>query len=376
MTGKKKVLLASVLKPLDDPRMAGKFAASLAGSFEAVLLGQPGQVPDGCIAVAVKPFGRLSWRRFAFPFRFLLTLMGLRPSLAVVHAVELLPFAALYCLLSGCKLVYDVQENYMGNILAQGVYGRWLRWPLARAVRLAEWACRPLTAHYILAERCYVAECPFVAGKYTVLENKALRAEGLARPKNAWHGGPFPPLLKLLFCGTVSPHYGIWEAVDLAERLYRAGTALELAVVGKAGAALRKRLEARAKQLTFLTLDVREEAVPHRQVLAAMHLADLVLLPYPPNPSTWQCIPTKMFECLAYGLPMLVQQNPLWDQLCAGHSAAVFTDFASVPAKSLTDTLLAHRFYPAGPWAGAFWDLEGKTLLELAKSLTNGRAGE
>ncbi|MEJ7661386.1 MAG: hypothetical protein WKG07_18200 [Hymenobacter sp.] len=57
------------------------------------------------------------------------------------------------------------------------------------------------------------------------------------------------------------------------------------------------------------------------RIVAEVGRAHLGLLPYQPHPSTARCRPTKLFEYLAHGLPVLVPANPLWAGVVQAHGA-------------------------------------------------------
>jgi glycogen(starch) synthase len=127
-----------------------------------------------------------------------------------------------------------------------------------------------------------------------------------------------------------------------------------------------------AAEAAWLTLIGGAALVPHAQIVAAMSRSHLGLLPYRPHPSTERCRPTKLFEYLAHGLPVLVPPNPLWAGPVQMYQAGLVVDFAqpAAAAVQVTAALPTAVFYPAGPptdevlWAG-----EGKKLGHLLESL-------
>ncbi|MFD1467173.1 glycosyltransferase [Hymenobacter caeli] len=376
------VLLASVLKPVDEPRMRGKFAETLL-EHPGVQVHVAGRGPGTGGAEAggrlhshaIFQGSRLGLSRLGAQGRYWQLLRHLRPELVIVHAPELLPLTLLWQWRgAGRRFIYDIQENFALNVRTQRIYGPWVGRALAGALRRVEaWAARR-AAGLVLAEASYAAELPFLAratGPVVVLENKYQPAPGETPPAAARPlPGPGEPL-QLLFSGTLSELSGVREAVALAEALHaaRPGGA-HLTVVGfcQQPALLQWLTERAAAHPARLTLAGGARPVPHAAVVAAIGRAHLGLLAYRPHPSSERCQPTKLFEYLALGLPLLVPPNPRWAASVRAHGAGLVVDFADpagAAAAVLAGLATGPVFYPQGPPAGARWAAEGKKLLAL-----------
>lgn len=383
------ILLASVLKPLDDTRMYGKLARTLAGwrhaSASVWVAGRQALTPR---APATMQFAsllhgsRLSWGRLLAQGCYWRLLRRVRPALVVVTAPELLPLTLLWQRLGrGRQFIYDIQENYAGNIRSQGVYPAGLRGLLAGLLRRIEAAAARRAAALLLAEASYAEELPFLAalpaGRVLILENKYQPQPGEVLPGAA---RPLPPPtepLRLLFSGTISELNGVHEAVALARQL-RASAAwpggVQLTIIGfcQQPALLADLQQLAALETDWLTLIGGAALVPHARLVGEIRRSHLGLLPYRPHPSTAHCRPTKLFEYLAHGLPVLVPPNPLWAELVQAHQAGLVVDFGQpeLAAAQLAAALGTTVFYPAGPpTADVLWAGEGKKLGHLLESL-------
>jgi glycosyltransferase involved in cell wall biosynthesis len=385
------ILLASVLKPVDDTRMLGKFARTLteAGAQVAVA-GQASTAPP----LAVKNISqhvifrgsRLSVGRLAAQGRYWRLLGQLRPALVVVHAPELLPLTLLWQALgSGRQFIYDIRENYALNVSTQGVYRGAVRRLLAAGLRWVEGLAARRAAALTLAEESYAAELPFVqalpTSRVVVLENKYQPAPGEVLP-NAPR--PLPAShepLRLLYSGTISELNGLRAAVGLAQALHaaRPGGA-QLTVIGFCQ---RPELLAQLARWQQEGLPLRlvggATAVPHAAIVAEIGRSHLGLALYEPHPSTWRCRPTKLFEYLAHGLPVLIPPNPLWEALLQQHDAGLRCDPSQPLAPATAASLLAdltlrasdpsHGFYRWGVPGDVLWASEGKKLRLLLETL-------
>ena len=382
-----RLLLASVLKPLNDTRMYGKLARTLAAWRPASpvhVAGRQAPAPAGAAPLltcsSLLHGSRLSIERLRAQVRYWHLLRQKQPALVVVTAPELLPLTLLWQRLGrGRQFVYDVQENYALNIRSQGVYPAALRELLARLVRRVEATAARRAAALLLAEASYALELPFLtalpAERVLLLENKYQPQPGEVLPRTA---RPLPAPdepLRLLFSGTISELNGVREAVALARQLRAArpgGARLTIIGFCQQPTLLAELQQLAAREVDWLALVGGAALVPHAAIVAEIGRSHLGLLPYRPHPSTERCRPTKLFEYLAHGLPVLVPPNPLWVGLVQAHQAGLVVDFSEpvAAAAQVATALLTAVFYPAGPpteevvWAG-----EGKKLGHLLESL-------
>ncbi|GAB3866024.1 hypothetical protein GCM10028824_05940 [Hymenobacter segetis] len=375
-------MLASVLKPVDDTRMRGKFAETLAGrpQVQVHVAGRNAAGPSVSLAApgvfqhGIFKGSRLSLERLATQLRYWQLLRRLKPDLVIVHAPELLPLTLLWhWLKKGRKFVYDIRENYALNVSTQRVYQgftrRWLaaglRWVEARTVRRA--------AGVILAEASYADELPFLnelpPSRVVVLENKYQPQLGeILRQQPIKLPSPTEPL-RLLYSGTISELNGVWEAIALAEQLRAAWPGgVRLTIIGfcQQPELLRQLQETAARNSDWLTLIGGVQPVAHADIVAEIGQSHLGLLAYRPHPSSERCRPTKLFEYLAHGLPVLASPNPLWQEVLDAYSAGLSVDFGQpIDAAALVVRLQRHSFYPHGIPTDVLWDGEGKKLWHL-----------
>ncbi len=378
------VLLASVLKPVDDTRMLGKFARTLAGlGVRVAVAGQASAAARPGAGSTLHPLfsgSRLNLDRLRAQARYWRLLRRLRPALVIVHAPELLPLTLLWRALGGGRqFVYDIRENYALNVGTQQVYRGLTKRALAAGLRWVESAAARRAAAVLLAEASYADELPFLQvlppDRVLLLENKYQPAPGEALPLLA---RPMPATtepLRLLFSGTISVLNGVREAIDLTRALrvaWPGGAMLTIIGFCQQPDLLRELQTTAAAESAWLRLEGGAALVPHARIVAEMGRSHLGLLPYQPHPSTARCRPTKLFEYLAHGLPMLVPANPLWASVVRAHGAGLVADFAD-PARAaaaVVAALPAAQFYPAGvPTGPVLWAGEGKKLGNLLESL-------
>ncbi|WP_460879311.1 glycosyltransferase [Pontibacter rugosus] len=292
-------------------------------------------------------------------------LYKLKPDLIIVCTHELLLPSLRYCKASGAKLVYDVQENYRLNLTSQKNYPLLVRQFLARGVSRAEKIAAPEVAHILLAERSYAEELTFLQGRsYTFIENKYKPGETYTLPATPVKVPQEP--LRLLYSGTIATMYGVFEAVALAAKLYALDQTVTLTIIGYSS---RQDTLQQLKQVIhnkpYIKLIGGDALVPHQQILEEIDKSNIGLLPYQPHPSTFRCIPTKLYEYMAHGLPVLIQQNPLWASITEANTAGISIDFQDPQPLELLTRIRQQHFYTSGLPDDIFWKSEEHKILPI-----------
>ncbi|MCJ8166208.1 glycosyltransferase [Pontibacter sp. E15-1] len=370
----KRILIASLLKPINDTRMYEKLGVSLSllPQVQVHLVGFQAPSPPGAPAnMRFHPlfrFRRLSLGRVAAQFAYYRLLRQLKPDLIIVCTHELLLANHLYCQRHSCQLVYDVQENYALNLASQDNYAPLLKKALGWGVGMLERRLARHVAHFLVAEQSYVQELPFLGRRHTLLENKYKPAPTYRIPPTPTQVGPDP--LRLLYTGTMARLYGVFEAIALADALYQLEPGTSLTLIGYcADSDTLRQIEQLAEDRPYLTLIGGGTLVPHQQIVEAFKTHDVALMPYQPHESTFRCMPTKLYEYAAHALPMVVQQNPLWDAFLKAHQAGIAIDYTAPDSSALLRELRKQQFYEPGVPSGVFWDSEEKKLLTVMRQL-------
>ncbi|MDQ4141017.1 MAG: glycosyltransferase [Bacteroidota bacterium] len=368
---KTRILLSSMLKPVNDTRMFEKIGSTLAGlpHTEVHIVGFPGKIPVTTIPIIFHPFfyfKRISWGRIKAQWQYWKLLRQIKPDLLIIGTHELLLISFFYKLFHRGKIWYDVRENYFLNLTTQESYSTIIKYQLAYAVRFLEYLTSPFIDQYLLAEKSYASELPFLKDKFIILENKFKRVcPGILQQKT------IPVKLnlkqvKLLYSGTISQMYGIFEAVELCRQLHQEHAGFSLTIIGYCAIpSTLEKLKTIIKDKPYITLIGGDKLIPHEKIIAQIQQSDLGLLPYQPHPSTFYCTPTKLFEYLANGLPVIVQQNPYWANRVNQYQAGINLDFRAVDSKQLIKQLQEQVFFPNGIPAEVFWETDESRLIKL-----------
>jgi glycosyltransferase involved in cell wall biosynthesis len=366
---KRRIVLASVLKPVDDTRMFEKMGGSLATTYDVHIVGYPGSAAGtahpGVRAHPLRPFRRISVGRILAPWRILACVASLRPAVFVFCTHELIFVALLARLLTRCHLVYDVRENYYRNILYTAAFPAILRPLVAGYVRVWEHLGAWFIHHFLLAEKGYADELGFGHGRRTIVENK------LRRPAAVPPAPRTSPARNFLFTGTLSEITGLFTALDLLEALHRHDPAVRGTIIGYCAlVAERQRLQTRLETMPYVTLQGGNRLVPHPAIEQQILRADVGIIAYPPNPATEHSFPTKLYEYLGYRLPILLIDYTPWADYAARFDAAVTFQPASFHAIDVLQALRQKTFYTTPP-DDVYWEHEGKRLLRVIDALVS-----
>lgn len=358
---KQRIVLASVLKPVDDTRMFEKIGMSLAGnpSYEITIIGYPSRYLPGNNKINFLPhaaFDRLSLKRALISFTIGKKIYKAKPDALIVNTHELLIVAVAFRIFFGTRIIYDIQENYWRNILWTDTFPALFKHLLAALVRSKEIIFSRFFHLFFLAEKGFEKEMKFFRNNYVILENKCLLPSGITRTKS-------PDTTKLLFSGTISESTGVFQAIDLATTLHHHDQSVRLHIIGYCSLpATLKAVRMAIREKPFISLTGGDQLVPHSDIIAQLYTSDFGILYYPPSPHTENKIPTKLYEYLAAQLPLLMQHHTPWIDVCEPYKAAIPIDFSSsIDAAGLLEKMKQPTFFPVAP-TDVSWSSEESKL--------------
>lgn len=320
-----KIAIASTLKPVIEPRAYEKIGKSLAnsGHYEIHIIGSLPTTDLVPVNIMLYPIAKTSGAiaRILTPWKILITLSKIKPEALIICTHELLLIGTLYKLFTGSKLIYDIQENYFFNLLYQNNYPRLLRYLLAFYVRLKEVLLANFINYFLLAEQCYVDELNFIKQRYSIIENKFIASETKIKKQNQ-----LPT--EFLITGTISKEYGVFDALHFFIQLPT--SKCKLIIVGHCpNQHTLRALKKVVKGIDNINLSVSSTPIPSKDILSYIGEHSIGLLPYQTNKSTQNKIPTKLYEYIGLGIPILISPNPLWDKIIERYHAGLSIDFKS-----------------------------------------------
>lgn len=369
---KTNVVIASVLKPVDEPRMYEKIACSLADklNFHVHIIGyvsgrkDPLQYPNISL-YPVFHFKRLSAERFTASWKYYKILRKVKPAIIVVTSIDLLIVTVLYKIIFGAEILYDVQENYMYNSLYTEKFRLPLNLILGYGFRLSEWLMAPFISHFILAELTYEKELPFIGKRFTVVQNKYQPIQ--KQDHELLTNNISRPIYHLLYTGTIAESYGIFEVINLVKGLNKLDKRFHLTIAGYcADHTVLAKISNRLNNIPFIRLIGGHQPVPHSILIDLVRQADIGLVAYRYNKSTVNRIPTKLNEYMYHRLPILLPLNPLWEEYCKPYNSYLAIDYYNKDYCMIYYKLLFYKFYGfAISYDNLTWELEEQKLIHI-----------
>jgi glycosyltransferase involved in cell wall biosynthesis len=275
----------------------------------------PSQVVEGVSVHGVRvPKSRLL-RALIGGYRIVCTARAIDADIYHFHDPELLIWKWLLAL-GGRRVIYDMHEYVPGAITTRVWIPAGVRQALARCWRLLE----RLTLRHtpvVLAERSYVKYYPWLHRKAVVLNLPDIETL-LSIPLTAHDR-------RIIYVGRVSRTRGSLRMIEAVEVLRDRGVDVELDIVGPMSDVHRAELmEAIGRaQLSNVRLHGYMKPVDAWR-LAACAVAGLAVLE--PEPNYVESYPTKMFEYMALGLPVVVSNFPLYREVVDGSACGVCVD--------------------------------------------------
>ncbi|MEE2657808.1 MAG: glycosyltransferase family 4 protein [Candidatus Latescibacterota bacterium] len=378
MTAPRVCVLSSV-HLLYDVRMFQAEARTLAAAgFAVTVLAIEDPSPPPADAEAIRtvglPHSRNRLVRFVRTFQILRRALAEPADIYAFHDPELLPAAALLRILRRKPVIFDVHEDVPASIRNRDYIIPLLRPLVAAAYRLLERICLPVIDGLSLADHAYARY--YRSRPHAVILNYPLLTYGdLYRPLST--GNSDRPLL--VYTGSVTRLRGLFEMLEAVDRLRRQIPGVRLRIVGPVGNAQE---EAEAQQF-IRDRDLSSAVeftglVSHQEVHEHIREADVGLALLHPDPNYLRSLPTKMFEYMMMGRPVVVSDFPLWKEIVedAGGGYAVDpldADAVETALKELLSDAEARRYMgEAGRQAVMErynWQGEGAKLVEIYREV-------
>lgn len=229
--------------------------------------------------------------------------------LYLFHDPELLLIAPWLRWRTGRPVIYDVHEVYGDFIQVKDYLPRWLRYPLGWAFgRLEPWLARPLSglifADDEIARTFARLRCP----KVTLFNypGRELLAAGQAATVT-W--GPRPPVV--LYLGGMERNRGTALMLEAFARVRAQFPAAQLWLVGHfAPPDLEQEVRAQALALGLTEAVTITGRVPFERIGDYLRQASVGWVSWQDVPKNARNIPTKLFEYMAYAVPIVSSDLP------------------------------------------------------------------
>ena len=310
----------SMLNPVFHSRIYYKWALSqLSSGHEIGIIAQSQIsstiVPKGIDLMPFPTFSRMGLRRLRTHLGIYRRLKKWNADLVVIHAPELLWI--VWFMGGTVSFHYDMHEDYQKNILHGKAYPTWVRSVLASLVRKLEKLAMRRVRTVSYAEVCYENILSLPASRYLILENK-FSSRGIGKPVIQ---APFKKFM--LYAGTIAEAWGIWEVLDFWACLNQQ-TKVPLVVAGHThyGGLVKDilRFVEKNRLQDQFRLVGGTQYIPYSHIISLMQQATAVIALYHDLPQIKGKLPTKFFEAMAFGKPLLFTPMEEWIALNQAHT--------------------------------------------------------
>ncbi|HTG48189.1 MAG TPA: glycosyltransferase family 4 protein [Actinomycetota bacterium] len=353
----------------DDPRINSKECRTLAAAgFRVSLLAPEGSVhEDGPVSLVPLPAqpGRLRRMTLGNVSAFRRGLR-LRSHVYHLHDPELFPTAVALRLV-GRRVVMDVHEDLPAQIRTKTWIAPALRRPIGWLARRWEWAVARIATRVVVAEPGVYARFP--AERATLIQNFPRSDE--FPPASSTPYGERPN--HLVYVGSMSEARGLFSMIRAVDRLDPALEA-RLHLAGQLSGPLR----ARAEQEPGWRLVVSRGWLGRDGVADVLGEARIGMVVLHPLPNYVDAQPTKLFEYMMAGLPVVASDFPRWREIIEPAGCGLLVDPMSEDAiVAATAWLLEHPedAREMGERGRAevlrrySWDAEGERLVRMYETM-------
>lgn len=372
MDTKIKILIASVLKPVNDVRAYQKIGRSLAqtNKYDVNIIGFNSKMMNNAENISFHPifnFKRDTLARLTASWKYYKIFLKVKPQLIIVSSPELLPVNYFVRIIFGTQILYDVQENYRLNIKYSKVYPVLAKPVISTLIKIIEWLSRYFVAGYLLAEEAYIHQLPFINYKpFQLLLNKVINIKH--QPTHRTLNFPTGSALSFVYSGTIGREYGTLDAIHFCKDLHKFNENISLTIIGySADLKYLNKITKSIASTDFIKLIGGDIPVPHEFIIDEIKRADIAIMPYEVNENIGSRIPTKFYEYIALNKPMIIPDHPLWLNMLQKYPAALEINFENYKADEFEHNLSMVSFYQVPPGDEIYWESEKKNLLHFIK---------
>jgi len=307
-------IVTTVHSPFDT-RIFHKEAKTLVkAGYDVTLIVQHDrdEVVDGVKIIPLSKPGNRFTRIFGLTWRAFRLALRQKANIYHFHDPELLLVGVALKLLTKGKVIYDVHEHYPNAIMSKYWIPKPTRLIVSGIFRLQEFLLVPLLDAVIYTT-------PIVGERYKRMRVQSVRVENL-------------PLLEMfegidavghkansnvmIYSGGMARIRGVIELIEAFAIVKGKHPDLSLYLVG----GFSPKSFGESIRSLIIKLGIKEEVklippVPYDKVKNYLSRASIGIVTYLPYPNNMSCLPNKLFEYMACGLPIVASDFPLYREV-------------------------------------------------------------
>lgn len=308
-----KICFLSSVHPVFDARIFHREAASLVKHGFHVTLIIPHDGTDGPIqGIEVKslPKPESRFHRFFSLWRLLILALKERADVYHFHDPDLIPIGILLRLITRKTVVYDVHEHYPDTIRIRKWLPSWAREIIARLFDWIERTVAPLFSAIVTADEAVSERFRKVHARVLTLYNyPRIDFCDSQKKENTLRKGP----LSLVYIGDLNEDRGYLLMLDIMRILLsEKGIDVRLRLAGwfDSEEDCSQFLRAVEKDSVLTDRVTWSGVLSQAEIGPWLMTSDIGLVPLQPVPKFYKNIPTKMFDYMACGLPIIGSDLP------------------------------------------------------------------
>lgn len=346
---KQKIVICSLQKPVDEPRMLHRLAFSLGqtNEYDIKIIGFPSKNVKKIENIILSP---LFDDAAKYPTRIKLLLLAYKqlnespPTLLIICTHELLELGLWMKMRYGTKLIYDVQENYPLNILFMSrIKSSLIKKSLSKFIQWRQKCHSPWIDLFILAEKCYQYQLDFIQNRFILFENKVELEliNKFIEQKSASNDSNFI----ISITGTISSLYGLREILNITN-IFSTHSNVYFHIMGHAPIPEDKTLLEKLSLLSNVKVKTSSNPIPYDEILNQIAQSDAILSIQSPNPAIEGKLPSKMFEAAVLKKVILVRKDLSWSDFVQKNGLGLVFDYQDLDPERLIQSLSTYTNTP------------------------------
>lgn len=273
-------------------------------------------------------------------------------------------------ILFGTKIIYDIPENYQFNVKQNHIYRGVIKSITLLYLHVTEYLTKYFTEGFFVAEEIYVTQLKFIHKRpFIMLLNKSVIPH-----EEKFNSINFTSKqsLKFIYSGTIGEEYGTIEAIDFCKKLHSSNPNITLTIIGySSDNQYLESIQNKINQIEFIQLITEDKPIPQAQIINEIKNSDIALLPYQLNPNISGRFPTKIYDYLALGIPMIIPPHTHWKAYLDQYHAGLCLNYINPDIEKFIRELPTVTFYKTYPKEEIRWKSQEQTMLTFVENIVS-----
>jgi glycosyltransferase involved in cell wall biosynthesis len=321
----KKICHITTVHPPFDVRIFHKECKTLAkAGYEVYLIAQhdKDENVDGINIISLPKINSRMKRILILPIRAFFKAMKLKADVYHFHDPELLPVGVLLKIFTGRKVIYDVHENVPKQILNKS----WIPLKSNKFISLIYSIIEKFSLFFI--DFVIIAEDSYIENYSNIKKIEKIRNYPLLIYINNVNNNKdkfWAKKWNIIYVGGITKIRGIFEVIEAIRILNKEehyNVLLKLIGPFYPIHLLNEVINFAREYEIMNNIEIYGE-IPHDKVFNFLSNSQIGIAILHPDPNYIDSIPTKLFEYMIVGLPVIASNFPLWKEIVEGNNCGI-----------------------------------------------------